>query len=98
MIFYISCRPLRGLNVLSATSSWGSAALHPRLYADVRSADWGPRTLCYPPLRGLSLFLAAPRNAFVPWTESPLDVRLSVNSSSDHLVLKALRIRNHSCY
>jgi hypothetical protein len=35
-------RPLRGLTVFSRSLTWGSAALHPRLYAAVRSAD------CYP--------------------------------------------------
>ena len=33
------CRPLRGLSVVSRLLTWGSAALHPRLYAAVRSAD-----------------------------------------------------------
>jgi hypothetical protein len=32
-------RPLRGLREVLCKGSWGFAALHPRLYANVRSAD-----------------------------------------------------------
>ena len=33
-------RPLRGLGFFYANCSWGSAALHPRLYAGARAAGW----------------------------------------------------------
>jgi len=33
-----NCRPLRGLLEFSLAGSWGSAPLHPRLYAYTRSA------------------------------------------------------------
>jgi len=34
----IVCHPLRGLCVIHAIYSWGSASLYPRLYAATRSA------------------------------------------------------------
>jgi hypothetical protein len=34
------CHPLRGLMALPGDPTWGSAALHPRLYAIACSAGW----------------------------------------------------------
>jgi len=36
-------RPLARVSGVLIRGSWGSAALHPRLYAFVRSADWPDR-------------------------------------------------------